>query len=420
MAVLIEKTQEKFGLHAYHLATYDLRRDVNIFKDTIYTLVMEWFPNDLKEEEKNDDDLNPEGTAIIEMDIHEEKYYSAIFVNGKTFAKGIQFQTNTLEEIVDWLEQETGLTYDEEFTLTKKEERTYYFHACIKGIRTYPSGMIEVTFDEKENLTFFAMYGPFPTQKVIQEEVYNLSLEQVTEQAKNQVKYVTYPLDDEEILLPIYAIEEAFFTNDTLELLPYNTFTGEENRLLVNETLYWDESLEDDIDRGILEFQEDISVEEAYERKPAPESFSISKHEQVKSTQAVYQVLQKVYGDTNGEWYLDTLHRDTNYIIATVRRVEESSTIFKRKLTIVIDNESFEPINYIDNNMMLEMFENFKEKKAQQVTKETAYNKLAPLFELSPYYVFETTERKYRLCGLLDCHDAVDATTGKLFKLGDL
>ena len=47
---------------------------------------MEWFPNHVIKQE--DDGSNPEGTAVIEVNLNTGKFESAIFVMGKTFAKG--------------------------------------------------------------------------------------------------------------------------------------------------------------------------------------------------------------------------------------------------------------------------------------------------------------------------------------------
>ena len=41
IAVLTEQTKEKFGLNDYYLERYDVRREVNVYNQTSYYLVME-------------------------------------------------------------------------------------------------------------------------------------------------------------------------------------------------------------------------------------------------------------------------------------------------------------------------------------------------------------------------------------------
>ena len=87
---LIDFTKEKFGLENYYLQRHSFSRNVNIFNDTVYTLCMEWFPTHTTEQEE--DDSNPEGAAVIEINVDTRKFKSAIFVMGKTYAKdGVSF-----------------------------------------------------------------------------------------------------------------------------------------------------------------------------------------------------------------------------------------------------------------------------------------------------------------------------------------
>ena len=65
---------------------HSFSRNVNIFNETVYTFGMEWFPNHVTEQE--DDGSNPEGTAVIEINVNTCKFESAIFVMGKTFCQG--------------------------------------------------------------------------------------------------------------------------------------------------------------------------------------------------------------------------------------------------------------------------------------------------------------------------------------------
>lgn len=92
---LIDMTRIKFGLHHYYLHRHSFRRDVSIFNETVYRFGMEWFPNQVIEQE--DDGSNPEGTAVIEVNLNTSKFESAIFVMGNTYAKdGVTFANHNV------------------------------------------------------------------------------------------------------------------------------------------------------------------------------------------------------------------------------------------------------------------------------------------------------------------------------------
>ena len=65
---LIDMTRIKFGLDHYYLQRHSFRRYVNIFNETVYRFGMEWFPIHVTEQE--DDGSNPEGTAVIEVNLN--------------------------------------------------------------------------------------------------------------------------------------------------------------------------------------------------------------------------------------------------------------------------------------------------------------------------------------------------------------
>lgn len=51
---------------------------------------------------------------------------------------------------------------------------------------------------------------------------------------------------------------------------------------------------------------------------------------------------------------------------------------------------------------------------------DEAYDKLRGWFELTPVYVYNPGQKKYVLCGKLDCDFAVKATSGVVVELGSL
>lgn len=133
---LIEFTREKYGLDQYYLQDWHIRREMTIFNDKVYLLSMEWFPNHIQD--WDDEGSNPEGTACIEIDIHSRKVKSAIFVGGISYSDRVIFDWNNKQEVFNWIEQETGLKYEEQFELWKEEERELQFRGRINGYAFSP------------------------------------------------------------------------------------------------------------------------------------------------------------------------------------------------------------------------------------------------------------------------------------------
>lgn len=420
---LIDFTKTKFGLDHYYLERYSFYRNVNIFKNTVYTLCMEWFPNHVTEQE--DDDSNPEGAAVIEMNVDTRKFESVIFVMGKTFAKdGVSFSSLNASEIIKWIELETGLTYGMQFQLHKEEEGELHFMECMDGVAVSPSGFIDVHFDQDGNLTMFSVHGQFPSKEMIKEETYALTLEMVEYLAKEQLKLVEFPSNEQETLSPIYGVEEIYVTNNQMLTIPYEVFVDERSYLEIDKILYWDESFNIEtikpFERKEIRLIEDITAEQAFLCEASPDSFPITKIEQDKCVMAVKDFLRQEYPYDTGKWIVKTFHRDKGYIHATLKLDKQDSRVFQRKMNVMIDATSLQAINYMDNKPMLEMFDQFAAPDKVTITKDEAFGKIKELFELKPYYVYDFEQKQYVLCGKLDCQYGVNAVNGEVVSLDDL
>ena len=353
---LIEFTKEKFGLDNYYLERHSLYRNVNIFNETVYTLCMEWFPNYVTEQE--DDGSNPEGTASIEINVTTRKFESAIFVMGKSYAKdGITFADHNTNNIIKWVEQETGLIYGKQFQLHKEEEYELHFRGCIDGVAVSPSGFIEVKCNQEGELTLFSVHGQFPSKEIVNEETYILSLETAEYLAKEQLKLVEFPSYEHKKLFPVYAVEEIYVTNDGTLTIPFEVIADGRSYLKIDEIIYWDEPINEPFERKEISWIEDVTAEQAFSCEPSPVSFPITKVEQEKCVLAVKNFLRQEYPNDTGKWMLKTLHRDKGYIHAILRANHQDNRVFQRKLMIMIDARSLQAVNYMDNKPMLESYD---------------------------------------------------------------
>ncbi len=413
----VDQAKSTFGLGNYYLHHHSLWRNVNHFNETSYTLCLEWFPNGT---ESDEDGSNPEGTAIIEYNVNTGKLETAIFVRGETYAQdGITFNGGT-EEVIKWIQQETGLTYNEQFQLHNETEDEIEFRAFIDGIPVSPSGYIEVKWNDNRELTFFSIHGEFPTDDQVIRETYNLSLKQAEHIAKEQVKGIEFPSFEQKKLFAVYAVEEIYIKNEDQSTKPFEMLQDGGTSKKVNHILEWDEPISGAFERKEIDLQEEITVNEAFSCTPSPTTLPITEEDEKKCVQAVERLLRQEYPEDSGKWRLTNLHRDKKYLIATLRIDQHETRVFERKLSILLDPNTMDVVNYIDNQFMLEMYHSFEESRDVTVTQEEAYEKLKGLFELKPFYVYDDEEKQYILCGKLDCHHGVNAESGEVVLLDEL
>ncbi|MFD1779412.1 hypothetical protein ACFSFW_12090 [Fredinandcohnia salidurans] len=415
---LVDFTREKFGLSDYYLETYSFNRSVSIFNETIYTLSMEWFPNHCVGQEYEDE--NPDGTAVITIDVKSRNFESVIFVMGQTFAtNGVTFTDKN--DIIKWIEQETGLAFEQQFQLHKEEEGELHFKECIDGIAVSPSGMIQVNFDQDGRLTLFSAHGHFPAKEMVKIEPFTLAFEKIEDIAKEQVKLIESPLMEQQRLISAYAVEEIYVRNDQKDTIPFEVIVDVRGYMKIEKTLDWDEPIEDSsFERKEITWHEEVTAEQAFLGEPSPDSLPITEAEQKKCMTEVRDFLRRVYPSDSGVWMLKSLHRDSGYIHAIVRANKQDQRVFQRKINVMIESENIEAVNYKDNQMMLEMFDEFEEPEKVVISKNEAYEKIKEKFELEPYYVYDFDHNQYVLCGKIDCQFAVHASTGKVLPLDEL
>lgn len=415
---LINLTKEKFGLENYYLQTHELHRKTNTFNETVYTLSMEWFPNHITEFEE---DLNPDGTASIEIDIHSRRFESVIFVNEISYATKRMMNHPSKDLIIAWLEGETGLTYGKHLILTREADGEFYFRECVDGIPTSPGASIELKINKDGMLLFFSIYGKFSPNHLIKKEAYTLELEDIASVIKNQLKLIEFPLEQQKKWHPVYAIEEIYISNMDRFTIPFEVFSEMQSSFIkIGKVMHWQTPINIPFKRQPINFYTDVSVEQAFSCERDPNTYPITDGEQEKSIHAIESLLRQVYPNDSGNWRLHTLHREFGYIHGILRRTECDNRLFQPKITVMIDTESFQVINYIDNLFLLETFQEFQQATESIISKDNAYETLKPYFELTPSYVYDVDQEKYILCGKLDCHHGVDAVTGEVVLLDDL
>lgn len=412
---LVDMTAEKFSLDNYYLAEHNINRDVELFQETIYTLSMEWLPEGEKSEEEG---LNPPGSAIIELDIHNERYLSVIFVMEKTLVEqGIAFNNDQVSEAIAWVEAETGLVCGRDVEVERQDEHSVTLQANVDGIRLSPAPTIRVKWDEAGRLTLYSFILPTAMEQKLAKEAYTLNIADIKPIVEERLQLTHLPSFAEEKLNAVYGIEEVYVSNKDLEVKEINLL--ERPFVTVNERMEY-EAEEVNFVEQELDLLPEVTVEAAFSKEPSPELEPITEAEKDACRLAVKRTLQAAFPNDSSKWLLKSLHREEHYIHATLTEYEQGVEAFKRKLAIFIDGETLEAVNYLDNGMMLEMLSSFTQANAVTVMKEEAYEKLEGFFELTPVYVYDFAVEGYVLCGKLDCNYAVDASSGEVVSLDDL
>lgn len=419
---LIDQTKAKFGLDFYYLKRHSFHRYVNMFNETVYTLNMEWFPS--HEAEPEDDDLNPDGTAVIDVNLNTGQIETVIFVMDKTFAKnGVTFKRPYPAHAIQWIEQETGLIDGEHFHLHQKEKGELFFEEAIDGVKVTPSGRIEVKWDEHGQLIHFIHRGPFMAKKRLRAEEYVLSIDRIEDLAEQQVQRFDWPSFEQNRIRPIFALEEIYVKNDGTGTIPFEIGREETHCIHMNQVMEWNEPLNKAFEKKEININEDITAEQAFSLEPSPDTFPISKEEQAECIKAVRTFLAQKYSKDTGKWVLKTLHRDHGYIEAILKTNEQEGCGFMDKIKVFIDASTFEAINYIDKKEMFQVCGILNpSQSASEITisQKEAFETLRERLELTPIYVYDDVQKQYVLCGKLDCHDGVDAVSGEVFSLTDL
>lgn len=392
----IDMVQEKFGLASFTRSTTTTVYEKNELNETDYTLTMEWLPPGF--EDRKEEDLNPEGTGVIEIDVKTGRLKTAVFSGGKAPQRGLSFLTGDKEEIVRWVEQETGWVYGEQF-IDAESAHTFSFRAAYKGTPLSPEGAIHVSLDDEKKLTFYSaqVFEPRP----VQEEPFTLTLENVKTSAFNRLIFCEVPSKEEEKWLPVYMIDEEFISNATGEPIREN-----------NEVLEWKTKKNMNVKRKLIQFAPALIDEETlFHYPPHPDTKPITKKARRKVIENSIKFLQSYSPRESGQWVMADMKRKNGMIEAGLMN-QKDVTVIPRTWKLFFNKDSYEVIHYQDNKWMHDQFAEYEKAEKVSVSKKEAFKKIKLYLELNPVYVYDG--ETYRLCGQIDCRSAVHAASGEV------
>ncbi|WP_172371010.1 hypothetical protein [Sporosarcina jiandibaonis] len=412
---IVDDIRGKFGLDAYKLETYSIHKERNSLGEAFYKFNMEFFPNEISGE--IEEDLNPAGTAIVDYNIQKEFVESVIFVEDKSFATKSHFPNKTEEEVGNWIESETGLTYGNDFVMTEVLENGFHFIPNIRDVEITPVGMIDVEFDNDGKLTTYNLFDPIPTTEDLELAEFTLTLEEIEPIVRKQLQLVNFPVEAEKKFVPVYAMEEVYVTLDGSRVIPFLDHEREEVK--VDEVIEWTEPFTGELVRGHVDLVSEATADEAFEGKGIEEKLVVTTDQIEKSKDVVRDVFRSEFPEESGMWKIDTLQRLEHFIKATCSMDETATSVFNRQLVVLINPETMTLLNYVDNGEVFEIFDTFEPAEKAVVSHEDAFEKLVSYISLTPTYVYDTVTEKYILCGLLDAAEGVNAVTGEIVPLTD-
>ncbi|WP_164667451.1 hypothetical protein [Virgibacillus doumboii] len=412
---LIDYTQEQFGLSDYDLRRHHFFRELNNFDETAYVLSMEWFP---KNAEGSDEDLNPPGTAVIDMNFHTKAVQRTIFVGDDSFANRSLYPSTDKESTIEWIEELTGLTFGRQFLIDAEEDNRLRFRAAVDNIPVWPGGTIEVKFNDDGALTLFSIDGNFPNEEQIQWEPFGLTPDKFEPLAKEQCRLIKVPDEEREKWLLIYGFEEIFITNDGGGTFPF----GDELPSYVNynKIMEWEEPVQGAFERQDFDFSPEVTLDDVLANKAHPDTIPLTESELSSCLSQVLYFMRMEYPDDSGKRKLSGFYLKDGYIIAEIRRVEELNPGMDLKIKLIIDRESCTVVNYFDQDVLLGAYEHIEEAGEPVVSQEEAFEKLRGYLEIEPVYVFDREKESYIMCGKLDCGYGVNAVTGEVLLLSNL
>lgn len=412
---IVDMCKEKFGLYEYELESHSIHKERNSKGEAYYKFNMEFFPNVLTE--PIEEDVNPDGTVVIDYNIQEEIVENVIYVNGKSYSTKTHFSERTVEEVAAWVEGETGLVYQKDFKLSKEVANGFQFKSDVDGIEITPAGMIEVEFDGLGKLTSYNLYDTIPASGDIIKSEFTLTLEKIEPLVKKQLQLVEFPIEAEKRFVPVYAMEEVYVPMDGSSSIPF--FEHERSKLRIDEVMEWEVPVIGELIREEPNFITEATVDEAFDNIGVGEKLVVTDNQIKQSKIIVRDVLRTVIPKDSGLWQLHTLDRHENFIEAVCKMNEADSSFFNRKFVVLINPQTMSVINYLDNGQMFEIFDTFATAEKAVVSHEDAFEKLLSYISLDPFYVYDSVTEKYILCGLLDATEGIDAVTGEVVSLED-
>jgi len=409
---LIDHTKTICGLDTYILKTSHIFHDVQ----DGYVFCSEWIPKETPVQEN--EDTNPPGTAIIEINFHTKALKSIIFVEGKSFIEEGSLPSRDRDQLLDWIEEQTDMTYGRQFKLIKENTNSLEFQASIDNMPVAPSGSIRVEFNETGQLVLFSVNGVFPEESEMEWEPFSLTPEDTEPITRGLLTLVDVPVEKDMTWVPFYQIEPVFVTNDGANTIPATAINEHPVYFEKNILLDWSGDASGSIEKRKIELSNNTELTDALENKQHPDQLPISQELEQACIKEITRVMQLEYPSGSGKWKIKSIYRQHGCIIAIVHHAVNKSAV-PAKVKVLLD-DSGKAFNVINNKFLFQLIAHFEHADQPKLTADEAFSKLQEHITTEPVYAFNRETEKYHIHGKIDCPVVLNAVTGELLNKKDI
>lgn len=410
---LISHIQDKYQLNDYVLHESFYHRE-KFHGETQYSFETCWFP--INHGPWSEDESYPDGTIEIQVDTVTRRTTS-INKHGDVTIYSLPEDLRDSDTQTSWLEQELGMTFDQEFMLLKHQDSLYQYVSCQNGIRLFPGFFISLELTDDGALDFFSVYGTPALSNKYPTESFSLSPVQITPIITEQIRFFSAPGDQQRI--QAHTIEEIFVSQN--DSLTYPFSDPDTSSVAMNEIVTWDKPSTFSYTRKLIKRRDAITARDAEAQTPHPDYRPLTDGTLMTCKSIAVDLIAAEYPEESGAWTIQEIYRDFPFITVKVRRTRDDPNLaHKRRLTILLIEETYEVSLIVDNESIIALYHDSSQPLPNSVPKEAIRDALMPYLTLKPYYVFDQALDQYVLCGLLDSVHAYLPATNEVVLLRDL
>lgn len=410
---MMEEMANTYQLTDYFLGRHELIRTKNYLHETNYALVMEWFPNFYQD--WADKTENPPGTVILEIDFHSKRLRSLTYT--EPIKQPSFLPPEKIEAMANWIRRQTGLVVGKQLHLVKQADHIYEFRAVKNHVPIYPIASVRFQFVDSY-FQSFSINGVFPPEEKFKLEDFHLHPDTIQPVIESQCKKMIAPNFADTSWQAIYGIEEIFITNDGMNLLPLDFHYHEASFVELNHQIQWKSAIstKHPSKKRPIFIEDKVSLEMALKKETHPDFKQISDWDILASMDCTEVFLQKYYPNDSGKWIFKKIYRQLDFLVVSLVR-ENAFDLFNQKLHLYIDAKTKELVNYLDSQFIYGDFKKALYTEEDVITVSQALRKLYKYIRFTPVYVYDFIQKKYILCGKLNCPYGIDVITGKKIRL---
>lgn len=410
---LISHIQDKYQLNDYVLHESFYHRE-KFHGETQYSFETCWFP--INHGPWSEDESYPDGTIEIQVDTVTRRTTS-INKHGDVTIYSLPEDLRDSDLQIAWLEQELGMTFDQEFMLLKHQDSLYQYVSCQNGIRLFPGFFISLELTDDGALDFFSVYGTPALNNNYPTESFSLSPVQITPIITEQIRFFSAPGEQQRI--QAHAIEEIFVSQNDSCTYPFSD--PDTSSVAMNEIVIWNKPSTFSFTRKLIKRRDAVTARDAEAQTPHPDYRPLTDGTLMTCKSIAVDLIAAEYPEESGAWTIQEIYRDFPFINVVVRRTRDDINLaHKRRLTILLIEETYEVSLIVDNESIIALYHDSSQPLPNSVPKEVIRDALMPYLTLKPYYVFDQALDQYVLCGLLDSVHAYLPATNEVVLLRDL